>query len=159
MNRSLSALAAAAALVGASSAAADTFSPAASSATFTGAVTVDGFVTLNCDMTVSYQSAVGGGDADLVSASLSGGYCTVFSPASLASNIDVHAPTTPGAAATQLKLRGMTLATCGPGTDIVVGWNAAVPATITIYSATAVGSCLIEGILYQDSGSAVTILR
>lgn len=168
MKKMMFALAAGAiALSGATAASADSFTPASTTAGFSGTVAVSYTIPLTCTMTATVVTNAAGNDANITASALTGGLCAVVSFIGLPWNVDVNTPVPPptGVAATTLKLKGVTARTttgtvCGPE-DIIVNWNAGPPATITIPLGTEINpptpGCKVSGTLTQVSGAALVV--
>ena len=147
-------------LAGASTANAATFSPASSTAGFTGTVTVKKDLELDCTMTVTVVTGAfdGNGDntASVTAADLTDGLCGLVNftntPWSVTTNSTATTVTISGVGVNTL------FSSCGTG-SITGNWSNGAPATITFPSGTTLnpGGCTIVGVLTQTSGPALTI--
>lgn len=158
------------ALFGASAASADNFSPANSTFGFRGTVNVSHSISLTCTMDITAKSSVSGADASITAVSLSGFLCSLVTFSGLPWDVNVTAPATPGATATDLSISNVIATTttgvvCGPDT-IAVKWGNTTPRTIIIPTGTEINppnapdqTCKVAGTLSQVSGPVLSITK
>ncbi len=177
MNRTLSALAVAAALSGASAAQADTFSPPATLVTFAGDLNMQfGGISITCPVTWKFATTAldsAGDNRALAAMSLAagaGGLCSLAHFPGVGHEIVVSSPSPPpdGVTAQKLKIVGLEVVfnamtmTCGPG-DIEVIWNPGTPPSITFPAGAELRpptpGCRFSGALYQGAGPILSIVN
>lgn len=144
-------------LIGVQAARADSFTPVSSTRQFQGNVLLgSGGIVLNCVLTITVSTNAAGSDAAITAATLTGGICTALAPGSLPWNVDVQAPLPPpiNQPASQLKATGVAIGSCVG--DLIGNWNPSGP-SLTFPAGSLLGTCPVQGILNQTSGTPLVI--
>lgn len=158
MNRvRCAAVAALSSLVVAAPAQADSFTPANSTRTFSGTLTLGGSIILNCTVSITIQTNAAGNDAEVTAASITGSLCATLVPSGFGWNIDVLTPLPPptNVTAATLQVSGVVVGGCS-GT-LVGEWIAGTP-SIYFPPGTMLGACQLQGQLDQTGTSSALII-